>query len=295
MERNLEEKDAMDDLTRESEFVAFDLETTGLAARLDRIVEIGAVRFTRQGDVLGHFSQLVNPGCPMPAGAQAVHGISDADLACAPFTRDVLPDLLAFLGNSRTTLLIAHNASFDAGFLGRELCRAGHALPDHRICDTLALARRRRFPALRNHRLETLAEFFRLDLGRLHRALGDAFLVKDLWLRLEGHLAPLEMLVSYPIRDPQRAAIPPLGWETLDQAIVAGATVRIEYDGGSRGSAPRCITPLRFLQKGGETYIVAICHLDLHEKSFRLDRIRTCALACSDAGNGHVDPGRSSR
>ena len=285
----------MEDRTAEIEFVAFDLETTGLSDRHDRIVEIGAVRFSRQVTVIERFDQLVNPECPMPSAAQAVHGISDADLASAPPAREVLPRFLEFLGKSGTTVLVAHNASFDAGFLGRELSRAGHPLPDHPVFDTLTLARRRH-PGLRNHRLETLAEFFRLDCGQLHRALGDSMLVKDLWLRLDGPAAPAEMLVSYPIRNPRDSAIAPLGWETLDQAIISGSTVCIEYDGGTRGTSPRAITPLRFMQKGGETYVVAFCHLDSLEKSFRLDRIRGCAF-CPDtqARKLHVDRGTGSR
>ena len=179
----------MESSTPPTEFVAFDLETTGLVARVDRVVEIGAVRFTARGDVVDRFEQLINPGCPMPSAVQAIHGISDADLVSAPFARDVLPRFLAFLGRSGSTALIAHNASFDAGFLGRELARAGHRPPDHRIFDTLALARRR-LPELRNHRLDTLADHFRLDRGRLHRALGDSLLVKGLWLQLEGPCRP---------------------------------------------------------------------------------------------------------
>jgi DNA polymerase III epsilon subunit family exonuclease len=264
----------------QTDFIAFDLETTGLSARLDRIVEIGAVRFTARGDVIDQFEQLVNPECRMPAAAQAVHGISDADLDSAPSAQYVLPVFLRFLGNAAKTVLVAHNASFDAGFLGRELCRAGHRLPDHRIYDTLALARRRH-PELRHHRLESLADHFALERGRLHRALGDSLLVKGLWLRLGGHCASAEMLVSYPIHDPQGTAIGPHGWEALDRAIACGATVRIEYEGGTRGSSSRPITPLRFLQKGGETYVVAFCHLDSLEKSFRLDRIRVCTSAPS--------------
>ncbi len=283
----------MDTWPPQTEFVAFDLETTGLAARFDRVVEIGAVRFTPDGDEIDRFQQLVNPGCSMPPEAQAIHGISDADLALAPVAREVLPRFLGFLGKSDTTVLIAHNASFDAGFLGRELHRAGHGLPDHRIYDTLALARRRH-PDLRNHRLDTLAEVFCLNHGRLHRALGDAFLVKNLWLRLGGPSSPAEMLVSYPIHDPQEAAIAPHGWKTLDQAMASGTTVLIEYDGGTRGTSPRSITPLRFLQRGGETYVVAFCHLDSLEKSFRLDRIRNCALA-AEPSEGHVDPETISR
>ena len=83
------------------EYVAFDLETTGLVAQRDRVVEIGAVRFRRSGQVTDQFVQLVNPGRPMSPAAQAIHGISDVDLADAPPAWEVLPHFLAFLGDAR--------------------------------------------------------------------------------------------------------------------------------------------------------------------------------------------------
>src|SRR4051794_38864188 len=186
-------------------FVAIDLETPGLGAQADRVVEIGAVRFAEDGRELGRFEQLVNPERPMSPAAEAVHGISDSDLAGAPTCREVLPRLLEFLGDPAMTSLVAHNAIFDAGFLGLELCRAGMALPDHRLFDTLALSRRC-LPELRSHRLSTLAGVLGLDQGTPHRALGDSLRVKQLWLRLGGSFAPPEMLLSYPIHDPQQAS-----------------------------------------------------------------------------------------
>ena len=259
------------------EYVAFDLETTGLAARRDRVVEIGAVRFRRSGEVTGSFEQLVNPGRPMPAEAQAIHGISDADLAAAPPAYEVLPRFLAFIGDASNTGLVAHHASFDAGFLGSELRRANHAIPGHRVFDTLALARTRR-PELRSHRLECLVSALGLGQASAHRALADALCVRDLWLKLDGPGTPTDLMVSYPIHDPSESAPPPHGWKILEQAIASGQTVRITYEGGTRGISPRSITPRQFLQKGGATYVVAYCHLDLIEKSFRLDRIRQCEL-----------------
>ncbi len=277
------------------EFVAFDLETTGLEAQQDRVVEIGAVRFSRSGQVTGQFEQLVNPGRPMPPAAQAIHGISDADLAAAPPAREVLPRFLDFLGNARSTGLVAHNASFDAAFLGSELRRAGYAHPEHRVFDTLALARCRR-PELPSHRLDCLVTAFGLQSAPSHRALADACCVKDLWIELHGPATPDQMLVSYPIHDPQEASPPPHGWEMLDQAIASGRSVRITYDGGTRGISPRSITPLRFQQKGGVAYLVACCHLDSLEKSFRLDRIRQCEiLAVAELTDRHVDPGTLNR
>jgi DNA polymerase-3 subunit epsilon len=276
-------------------FVAFDLETTGLMPQVDRVVEIGAVRFAEDGRELGRFEQLVNPERPMSPTAEVVHGISDSDLAGAPTCREVLPRFLEFLGDPAMTSLVAHNAIFDAGFLGRELCRAGTALPGHRVFDTLALSRRS-LPRLSSHRLSILAEVLGLDRGTHHRALDDSLRVKQLWLRLGGSFAPPEVLVSYPIHDPQQATPAPHGWDTLDEAVAMGSEVRIRYEGGTRGATPRSITPLRYRQKGGMTYLVAYCHLDAFEKEFRLDRIRHCELVHSGIPAGrHVDPTAGNR
>jgi DNA polymerase-3 subunit epsilon len=255
------------------EYLAFDLETTGLFAEFDRVVEIGAVRFDGSGHELGRFERLVNPQRPVPAAARAVHGISDDDLARAPTAREVLPDFLAFLGDPLTTTLLAHNASFDAGFLGHELGRLGWPTPEHAVTDTLTLARLR-LPHLRNHRLDTLARALDLDPEGPHRALADSLRVKGLWLALGGRDVPENVLVAYPIFDVSRPLSVPVGWEELARALTLGLKVRMEYTGGTRGTTPREVTPRAFVQRGGTTYVIAYCHLDALEKNFRLDRVR---------------------
>ena len=257
------------------QFVAFDLETTGLLADSDRVVEIGAVRFDAQGLELGRFEQLVNPGRPMPWGAQTVHGISDADLIDAPPAREVLPRFLAFLGDPVETTLLAHNAVFDASFLGRELGRLGRTPPAHAIVDTLALARRR-LPHLPNHRLDTLARGLDLDPDGPHRALADSLRVKGLWLALNrpGDVEKADCLIAYPILDVNRPSSAPVGWDRVAEAIERGWKVRMVYLGGTRGDGPREVTPRQFVNRGGVPYLVAFCHLDALEKSFRLDRVR---------------------
>jgi DNA polymerase-3 subunit epsilon len=276
-----------------TEYIAFDLETTGLAAQIDRVVEIGAVRFSPSGEEIDRFEELIHPGRPMSPAAQAIHGISDVDLACARPAAEVLPRFLRFLGDHGSAM-IAHNASFDAGFLGCELRRSGMPIPEVRVLDTLALARRRR-PELHNHRLDSLAAVYGLKAAGSHRALADSRCVKDLWLALGGPSASPEELVSFPIHDPRAGAPAPYGWELLDQAIAGGWTVRIEYSGGSRGSSLRPITPRSYLQRGGETYVIAHCHLDAFEKSFRLDRIRRCEVVAASGAVGHVDHRANSR
>jgi DNA polymerase III epsilon subunit family exonuclease len=253
-------------------WIAFDVETTGLVAESDRVVEIGAVRFDASGRELGRFQSLVHPGRPMSPAAQAIHGISDADLAGAAPASRVLPEFLAFLGDASEAALVAHNAAFDAGFLGHEIARAGLERPAHVVIDTLALAYRR-VPNLNNHRLDTLARLFNLETDGQHRALADCLRVKGLWLALRGPAAPPAELVSYPILDPLAPVAVPLEWEPVSSTIGSGRRIRMEYAGGTRGGAPREVTPRAFVTRGGVAYLVAYCHLDAFEKSFRLDRV----------------------
>ncbi len=273
------------------EWIAFDLETTGLMAESDRVVEIGAVRFDQDGNPLAHFERLVYPDRPMSASAQAIHGISDAMLAGASPARRVLPDFLDFLGDPTTTVLLAHHAVFDSRFLGHELDRAGLSIPAHLVIDTLSLARRK-LPDWPDHRLSSLSRG--LDLGEEsnHRALGDSLLVQRLWLALNGSAEPADSLLAYPIFDPSSSSEQtregvPVGWDVLKLAMKQGASIRMEYSGGSRGNAPRNVTPRRFVHRGGVAYFVALCHQDRFEKSFRLDRVvRYEVLAASVSSIG---------
>jgi DNA polymerase III epsilon subunit family exonuclease len=259
------------------DFIALDLETTGLWAASDRIVEIAAVRFRETGEATGFFQSLVNPEQPVSPGAYAVHGLSDQELAQARPARQVLPEFLAFLGDPDSCGLIAHNAAFDAGFLGSELSRAGLAVPGHSLHDTLALSRSR-LPMLESHRLDSIARHFGLDPAGAHRAMADSLLVKAIWLRLGGHRES-DRLISFRMFDARKAVALPEGWEALEQAVERGCVLRIEYEGGTRGIAPRTITARRLESRGGSTFLVAHCHLDSLEKSFRVDRIRSLEYA----------------
>jgi DNA polymerase-3 subunit epsilon len=249
--------------------VAIDLETTGLSPEVDRIVEVGALRFGIDGRAVDAFSRLVRPGRPMNPSAERIHGISDAMLADADPAEVVLPSFLDWLAAGPPARLLAHHARFDTGFLGRELVRIGRGLPGWEVTDTLALARRR-LPKARSHRLDAIAEQLGLDGGPAHRALADCERVRGLWLALDGEAGPF---VRYPIFDPIREQPIPSGWEGLSGAIASGLRVRIRYEGGTRGDGPREISPRRIEHKGGAAYLVAFCHLQRSEKAFRLDRV----------------------
>jgi DNA polymerase III subunit epsilon len=261
-----------DEFESTRELIALDLETTGLWAAADRIVEIAAVRFCETGEILDTYQSLVNPERPVSPGAYAVHGISDLELGQAPRAIDVLPEFLTFLGDAECAALVAHNASFDAGFLGTELKRAGLGVPAHAMYDTLALARER-LPMLENHRLDTVARHFGLDAAGAHRAMADTLLVKEIWLRLGGQ-RNWDRSISFRMFDARESVALPEGWEALERAVARRVDLRMEYEGGTRGMAPRSVTPRRLESRGGSTFLIAYCHLDLLEKSFRVDRIR---------------------
>jgi DNA polymerase-3 subunit epsilon len=264
-------------------YIAFDFETTGLSKLDDRVVEVGAIKFDSEGREIATFERLVNPLRPSNPRARAVHGISDEELALAPLAGVVFPSFLEFLGQPDSTILLAHNASFDAGFLGAEIARLGRAMPGHEVLDTLAFARRR-LPQLRSHRLDLLAQYFGLDAHGPHRALADSRRVMALWFALGGEegLATVAPAI-YPIHDPAGPMPAPRGWDRLADAATRGLRVRIVYEGGRRGIVPREITPRRFLNRGGVAYVASFCHIDTKEKEFRLDRVQSYEVLTGEA------------
>lgn len=150
-------------------FVAFDLETTGLSPANDRIVEIGAVKF-RNGKVIDQKSWLVNPGRSIPWLVQQVHGITDEMVKDAPDFATVYREFSDFIEGS---VLMAHNARFDASFLAAEIQRAGFPLPQNKVIDTLKLFRRW-FPEAPSYTLSDIVEYTAINPGVFHRALEDS-------------------------------------------------------------------------------------------------------------------------
>jgi len=167
-------------------FVAFDFETTGLSPANDRVVEIGAVRFSLsetdgrwQAQVLESYSSLVNPGRPIPGQASAIHGIYDLDVSSAPRFAEASRDFFPFLENA---VLLAHNASFDSGFLSAEAERNGLACPSNPIYDTIPLARSAR-PRLPSYALGKLAASFGIRQSAAHRGEDDARVCMEIFCR----------------------------------------------------------------------------------------------------------------
>jgi DNA polymerase-3 subunit epsilon len=173
---------------REVTFVVVDLETTGGSVHSCAITEIGAVK-VRGGEVLGEFATLVNPGEPIPPFISVLTGITDAMVAGAPPIASVLPAFREFLGDSGDSVLVAHNAPFDVGFLRAAFALHGQVWPAPAVVDTARVARqalaRDEAP---NCKLATLAALFQATTQPNHRALMDARATVDV---LHGLLARL--------------------------------------------------------------------------------------------------------
>lgn len=152
-------------------FVVIDLETTGACPVVDRITEIGAVK-VRGGEVIGEFATLVDPGVGVPADIAGLTGITDLMVCSAPPLSAVLPSLLHFV---RGSVVVAHNAPFDIGFLHAGCAATGRVWPRTVVVDTVRLARAALAPEeVTDRRLGTLAAFFRAAVTPDHRALTDA-------------------------------------------------------------------------------------------------------------------------
>jgi DNA polymerase-3 subunit epsilon len=250
-------------LSPHARIVALDLETTGLSARRDRIVELAAVIW-QDGREVAAFERLVNPGMPMPAGALHVHGISDVMVANAPPVRDVLPEFIAFCQGDA---VVAHNANFDLGFI-REECRRAELVPfTLPIYDTCVLARQL-VPGYPSYSLAALKVAFGLEHEQTHRALDDARDCLAVFVRLLGGERPLP-----PPRTLRPVILPP-PYSLIHEALSADAAIVIEYEDGKGRVTRRTIQPMALNESGEGVVIEAHCHLRDNTRHFFLHRIR---------------------
>lgn len=155
-----------------SDYVVFDLETTGISTVSDEIIEIAALRIVN-GRVAEEFSTLVNPLRPIPYSASTVNGITDEMVEEAPVLEKVFPDFLDFAGDS---VLIGHNIhTFDLKFLYRAAEYFYGKTLDNDYIDTLILSKIC-LPRLARYRLVDLASYYHISANGAHRALNDCYM-----------------------------------------------------------------------------------------------------------------------
>jgi DNA polymerase III subunit epsilon len=259
----------------ETAFALFDVETTGLnPAYGHRVCEVACLR-VRDGQEIAAFESLVDPERTISEGAFHVNHITPEMLVGAPHFKEIAALLLAVMENA---VLVAHNASFDLGFLASELEIAGLPPPEGAIVDTLTLVRRLYHFA--SNSLPSVAATMGIETGPAHRAMGDVRTTRYVLERILYDLqsrwgaATLGDLVAFqggpiPYPNPYAVPLPP----TIAEALDSGGQVRVRYVNAFGQETDRIIRPLRVQEYHGYLYLVAHCYLKGEQRTFRLDRI----------------------
>lgn len=280
---------AADSRVLDTVFVAFDTETTGLSPVACRLVELSGVKFLADGTEISTFQTLINPEMHIPEGASSVHGITDGDVWDQPTFQDVVPAFVEWAtdpevdGMRGKPVLLAHNASFDIGFLEVALAKLGMPMPENLVLDTLSLARAT-IDDCTSYRLQSLVEHLQLEQdGGYHRALADSYHVRNLFLRILDCFAEDVTVAdiadaagvlhfidrSTPEEESQWVDSPAI--LSIKEAIAGGHDLRIRYSGMRKSE--RIVTPRSVLFTRGKPYLSAFCHLAAAERTFRVDKI----------------------
>ncbi|MBO5509917.1 MAG: PHP domain-containing protein, partial [Lachnospiraceae bacterium] len=167
----------------DSNYVVFDIETTGLSPKHNKIIEIGAVRIVG-GKIVDTYNQFINPEVPIPYSITKLTSITDDMVMDAPTIDKVLPEFISYVGDS---ILVAHNASFDTGFV-REFAKRLDIPFDSTIMDTMTLSQVL-IPELGKYTLDRLCKQFNVSLENHHRACDDAYATAEIFLKLLENLA----------------------------------------------------------------------------------------------------------
>jgi DNA polymerase III epsilon subunit family exonuclease len=183
-------------ILKETDFVVFDLETTGAKCPPCRVTEIGAFRISG-GKIVAEYQTLINPNMPIPAFITDLTGISDDMVKNAPEFEEIAEEFLNFVDDA---VLVAHNSQFDIRFINHEIGRVfdGYRLGNPNLC-TVQLARKL-LPNIENHRLHTVADYYSITIENRHRAADDAHATAKVFVHF------LEMMDDLGVLDLRSAA-----------------------------------------------------------------------------------------
>jgi len=164
------------------QWVAFDIETTGLYPETDEIIEIGLIK-VHNGEIIDTMEQIFDPGIDIPEFITNLTGITNQDCSGKPLIKESLSDIVDFIDGD---FIIAHNADFDVNFLNNAIKKYAPEIKNitpEKIIDTLDLSRFLLYN-IHNHKLKTLSDYFNIDTGPSHRALTDAKACGLIFIRL---------------------------------------------------------------------------------------------------------------
>ena len=275
-------------------FCAFDLETTGQYPVSSEIVEFAAVKWYR-GQEIGSYQKLFKPTEPMGDFVIGIHGITNEMVSgCTPF-RNFASEIKDFLADS---ILVAHHAPFDMGFLSWALENESLSLPQNPVICTSLLSRTI-IPETTNHRLQTLVKELSLPTGQAHRALDDSRACLHVLLKCLDRMLPisngsvdysnLENGISF--AEIEKKMRKQLRWmnfslkqsnsEFIKDVVLAiqkKGVVELVYKGGSIRDIPRKVSPNGIVRNPDGDYFVGMCHIEKVEKRFYFNRISDLGL-----------------
>ena len=264
---------------RVSSYVAFDLEATGLSPKADRIIEIGAVRYTADLERIGELELLVDPAIPIPLAVQRLVGITSADVRGAPSPPEAVAQLADFCAGAK---LVTHGGAFDMHFV---TALAPDAFRNRDVYDTLELARIL-LPSLETHALQQLSRRLGLPHSRPHRALSDAEATGALFAVLLRRAPELPRSVLLEMRRVATPAGSPLG--PFFRAAAEGAEG--QRDVGSSAAASPAAAPAEPIPRPAPQDAAGTARAVQSSGSRPLDEAAAAALGPGgplDAGEGY--------
>lgn len=254
-------------------WVTFDTETSGANPIGSEIVELGATKW-QSGKIIDRFETLLRPREPMSDFIIGIHGISNEEALKAPLRETQLPQFREFIDGS---LLLAHHAPFDMGFLIYDFEQLGLSLSDFPVFCTSLLARKL-ISGTPNHKLQTLVKVFGFPANRAHRALDDA---ESAWLVFLECMKKLEPDVSLEKiqeiqgkkmfwKDFSISNLEMKGLSQIIEAIKKKSAIEMKYDGADYY---RSVRPNGIVRNPDGDYLSAYCEIDHKVKRFMLAKI----------------------
>jgi len=177
IERTLKGKSTIDLL---SDYIIFDIETTGLDSSYDEVIEIGAIK-VKNNKIVSKFNSLVKPKNEIDEYITELTGITNEMVKDAPTIEEILPDFMNYIGND---ILIGHNVNFDINFIYDNLYRNKFDVLTNDFIDTMRISRKL-LPELLHHRLIDLAKYFKIDSTNNHRSLKDCEITMNVYENLK--------------------------------------------------------------------------------------------------------------
>lgn len=170
-------------LTFPEDYTVIDIETNGLNSAIDDIIELSAIR-VRKDKSVKTFSKLIKPQRPVGSFISRLTGISNSMLSNEPSIEEVLPEFLDFIGKD---IVLGHNVNFDINFIYDKSIKHFNKAFSNSFVDTLKIARKLKLDCA-NHKLKTLADYYQIKQGRMHRGLEDCRITFEVYKCLKSYV-----------------------------------------------------------------------------------------------------------